>query len=94
MSGGSFNYAYMRVLDYAEELKRKLDYFDEVDDYGGTPYNFHPSVLKKLRGLEREARTLAAKMREAEWLYSGDTGEEWFMKTIEELESYRPSRDT
>lgn len=72
MSGGSFDYAYCRVNTFADELSEKLDSETE----------FEPEVIGKLRMIESYSRKAAMLMKEAEWLYSGDTGEDSFMKRV------------
>ena len=86
MSGGSFDYAYGRVEQFTEELGVRLDGHDQKNEYGETPYAFEPATLAKLREIERMARKTAALMKEAEWLYSGDTGDDTFMKRVTEIE--------
>ncbi|WP_186412037.1 hypothetical protein [Candidatus Propionivibrio aalborgensis] len=87
MSGGSFDYAYSRVNQFADELGLRLDEADKVNEWGETPNKFEPATLAKLRGIEHLARRTAALMRESEWLYSGDTGDESFMERVKEIES-------
>lgn len=86
MSGGAFNYAYARVIDFADELDLRLWEFDKSDEFGEQPYKFLPATMDKLREIEKLARHTAALMREVEWLYSGDTGEDSFMRTMREFE--------
>lgn len=69
MSGGSFNYAFMTVAQFAEELEVKLT---------ENRYGFELPTNKKLTEILALAGYTAALMREVEWLYSGDTGEESF----------------
>lgn len=86
MSGGSFDYAYSRVNDFADELGLKLDKND-VEDGDGWKVGFNVSTVAKLREIEALARRTAALMKEAEWLYSGDTGEESFAERVRHIES-------
>ena len=86
MSGGSFDYAYMRVLQFADDLAVRLDEFDKVDQWGDEPNNFEQATRDKLAVIEANARYTAALMREAEWLYSGDTGDDSFMKRVAEIQ--------
>ena len=78
VSGGSFNYAYSRVQDFAEELERRIERNDSGDCAPGLDGN----VIDELTTLAAHARALAVKMRAAEWLYSHDIGEETFMRWI------------
>jgi hypothetical protein len=87
MSGGSFDYAYGKVFQFADELGVKLDKHDRMNEYGETPYAFEPATLSKLREIEKLARKTAALMKEAEWLYSGDTGDDSFMDRVANIES-------
>lgn len=86
MSGGAFDYAYCKVVVFADDLEQRLDRHDENDDFGNTPNEFSQHVLKKLKEIEVECRKAAALMREAEWLYSGDTSESVFMRRVEAIE--------
>ncbi len=83
MSGGSFNYAYSQVQTFAEDLVNKIDENEKPDRYGDA-HRFAPEVLSELLVLADDARKLSLRMRAAEWLYSGDIGEETFMKRIAE----------
>lgn len=91
MSGGSFDYAYGRVDQFADELGVRLDEHDRKNEYGETPYDFEPATLAKLREIEALARHTAKMMKEAEWLYSGDTSDESFMARVREIESSNTS---
>lgn len=90
MSGGSFDYAYSRVAEFAEKLGRRLDNFDQVNSFGETPDNFEPEVLAKLRKIEIEAQRLSTLMRAVEWLYSGDYGEKTFLEQVQEADAEGP----
>lgn len=91
MSGGSFNYSYQRALDFADALDVKLSRFDEVDGWGNKRYHFSPEVLDKLHLAVSYIRGAANLMKEVEWLYSGDTGEAWFLKKMEGIEEFMRS---
>lgn len=85
MSGGSFDYAYSSVGDFADELSDKLSRNDVEED--GWKYGFELATIAKLREIEAIARKTAALMKEAEWLYSGDTGDESFMERVRHIEA-------
>ncbi len=87
MSGGSFDYACYRVDQFADELGLRLDEFDKKDEWGYQPNKFEPATLAKLREIEALARHTAKLMKEAEWLYSGDTSDDSFMMRVTEIES-------
>lgn len=89
MSGGSFDYAYARANEFAYELANKLDQFDKVTEWGDKPNLFPPEVLAKLREIQATAEQAAKLMKEVEWLYSGDTGSDTFMRRVADIEAKR-----
>ncbi len=44
-------------------------------------------MLAKLQAIAKDADRTANLMREAEWLYSGDTSEDDFLERVAEIES-------
>lgn len=78
MSGGSFDYAYSRVLTFADDLADMLEqtYLSE----------FQPETLTKLREIAILSRKTALLMYAVEWLYSGDTTEQSFMERVRKVE--------
>lgn len=86
MSGGSFDYAYCKVHQFADDLGVRLDEVGYVDQWGGKPNEVTPEAYAKLRDIEKAARYMAEFMREVEWLYSGDTGDDTFLERVREIE--------
>ena len=86
MSGGSFDYAYCRVSQFANELGLRLVEVNAVDEYGDKPNEVSDEAHAKLRSIERLARHVSQLMREAEWLYSGDTCSGTFLQRVREIE--------
>jgi len=84
MSGGSFDYAFSHVDRFADELEVKLD--PAYRDGYGEPLDFEPATVAKLREILALATCTAKLIREAEWLFSGDTGDESFMRRVLEIE--------
>jgi len=86
MSGGHFNYDSSVMSRFADDFGHELDINDsqEKDEYGdkvGAGYSKKTvAVLKQCHAIIAMAGDLA---KEIEWLYSGDHGEEWFLKLIE-----------
>lgn len=87
MSGGSFQYAYSHTRDFADKLADLLDdpHGKDRDGYEKSP--FPPAVLAKLAEIQRLAELCAKLMKEAEWLYSCDTGDDTFMERVAEIEA-------
>ena len=85
MSGGHFNYDCFAVSRFADDLRHELDINDsqEKDSYGG---NVGAGYSKKTVAALKQCHAvivLAGDMaKEIEWLYSGDHGEESFLKLV------------
>ena len=69
MSGGSFDNAYARAAQFADDLELRL----------GDAAHHGPEVVAKLTQLVSDARALSEKMRTAERLFSGHIGGDTFM---------------
>jgi len=89
MSGGSFDYAYQKVEEFTESLDLKLANYDKCDEEGSRPHDYSKEVREKLMQINALVAKTAALMREVEWLYSGDTGEDSFLFRVGEIESSR-----
>ncbi len=76
MSGGAFNYACRRVEDFAEELRAKIANNGKENDYG-EKCEFSAETITRLQSIVEDAERTAKLMKAAEWLYSGDTGEDY-----------------
>lgn len=88
MSGGSFNYAWVRVETFVEELEAKLRRASAPhtsDDGGEWVPELSPEVLAKLAEIAKMGEQFAKVMRQTELLYSGDNGEESFLENLAEL---------
>lgn len=87
MSGGSFDYAYDKVSRFADELEERLDNAgkrvrpDSIYDDTTEP-EWSEAVTVALRDLSIIARHVSRMMHAAEWLYSGDYGEDSFMEEM------------
>ena len=90
MSGGSFDYACYKAMQFADELRNKLQEQGKDPSGEGWPNPTWPTdVACKLAEIAAFADYVGALMKEAEWLYSGDTGEDTFMCRVHDLESTR-----
>jgi len=90
MSGGSFDYACYRTMQFADELRNKLQ--EQGKDPSGEGWHnptWQTDVACKLSEIAQLADYVGALMKEAEWLYSGDTGEDTFMRRMNEIEYTR-----
>lgn len=90
MSGGSFDYACYRTMQFADELRNKLQEQGKDPRGEGWPLpTWETEVACKLGEIAAFADYIGALMKEAEWLYSGDTGEETFMNRVRQIEATR-----
>lgn len=85
MSGGSFNYSYNRVNEFVETLHERLENTQRRNDWGELENMFSPKTLVLLKEIELTAARTAKLMKEAEWLYSGDTGEDTFKERVDNI---------
>lgn len=76
MSGGSFDYAYNKVDTFVNELVSCIEEDKQT---------LNPETIDRLKQVAAMSSLAAKLMKEAEWLYSGDTGEDTFCKRVEEL---------
>jgi hypothetical protein len=85
MSGGSFNYEYARMQDFADDLRERLTQQGQVVD-GWKVGTWEPAVATKLAEIAALVDHAAKLAKEAEWLYSGDTGEDTFTERVQKIE--------
>ena len=85
MSGGSFDYAYQKVADFAELLSALIAN-NKTKDRWGCVHDYSDEVVENLVAIEGQARKTAKLMREVEWLYSGDHGSESFLALVKKIE--------
>ena len=86
MSGGHFNgsrYVYHQVSQFADELEHEIDH-NNVEEGCDCAPEFSEETLSYLRQKVSEIRKIAEDMRHIDYLYSGDHGEESFMKIMKE----------
>ena len=85
MSGGSFDYAYQRAAQFADELRNKLAEQGKQDRSGWTVTEWPPEVSARLHEIADIAEQTGKLMKEVEWLYSGDTGDDTFMRRVDAI---------
>ncbi len=72
MSGGSFDFAFSRTANFAADLEMRLM----------EPHQWPPEMAARLARIAADAHRISQEMHAAEWLYSGDIGEETFMAMV------------
>lgn len=90
MSGGCFDYAYIKVQIFIDELSCRLDAFERLDEWGQKPNYFEPATLAKLHEIKDKAEHTMKLMKAVEWLYSCDSGEDTFLRRVAEIEKASP----
>ena len=74
MSGGSWGYAYQKVLAMSEDLAEGLERGDDESEQSQHPLRV---------ALSRHMAHLAAVLKEIEWADSGDSGEQDWIDAVE-----------
>lgn len=83
MSGGTLHpeYCYYMVSQFADELENKIENNHRKDEYGYCP-GYSEEVLSYLREQITILRKMSQVMRDIDYLYSGDHGEDSFMERV------------
>lgn len=79
MSGGALEYGYYHV----EEFVKSLEYKIKNNKQDG--YNYNGETIRELKRILKWCKIASKLMEHAEWLYSGDDGEEIFMENIRKI---------
>jgi hypothetical protein len=77
------------MMDFADDLRERLTQQGQVVD-GWKVGIWEPAVAVKLAEIAAIVDHVAKLAREAEWLYSGDTGEDTFMERVARIEEKKP----
>ena len=85
MSGGSFDYAYFHPQRFADDLRNRI--VKRVDGDGDPVGQYSPATISRLLKIALLAERASLLMKETEWLYSGDTGEDTFIDRVDEINS-------
>ena len=89
MSGGHFGdcgYDYYKVAQFADELEVEIQNNNKPDEYQYA-HNLSPETIKYLRKQLFKMRKMAEIMRNIDYLYSGDHGEDSFLLRVKEVEN-------
>lgn len=88
MSGGHFDYNCFRISEFAEDLQREIDQNDDktTDSWGNAVgFEFSKETIEKLQTVQKIIETAGNLAKETEWLYSGDLGEETYIRIVDEI---------
>jgi len=89
MSGGKFNYKCFQISDFANSLQHEIDInnaeWDGTTDEEHEGQHLSKEVLAVVQQAQRTIEYAAKLAREIEWLYSGDHGEESFLKLVTDI---------
>lgn len=84
MSGGHFDYNCFRISQFADDLEHEIENNDVKNDYGYEE-GLHDATLEVLTKIQRVIELSGKLAKEAEWLYSGDIGENGFVTSINKI---------
>lgn len=87
MSGGYFNsneYTYYKVEQFADELEHEIKNNDCVNQYNYS-HSYNEETIWTLKVALEEIRRVAEIMKAIDYLYSGDYGEDSFLKEIKKI---------
>jgi len=84
MSGGHFNHSYYHFNMFADDLEEEILHNNDKNDCNHS-YDFSNQTIKELNKIIKLCRKCANLVYEVEYLYSGDIGEESFLKNIKEI---------
>jgi len=93
MSGGHFNdcgYEYHKVYQFADELEVEIEHNGKAGtdgDHSNWYPNHDPDVIDVLREQIPKLRKIATIMRDIDYLYSGDIGDDGFLLRMKETEA-------
>ena len=88
MSGGHFTncgYDYYKVAQFADELEEEIRNNNVKDEYEYAP-NYSPEVIEYLKEQVPKMRKMSEIMRHIDYLYSGDHGDDYFLKYVKEVD--------
>jgi hypothetical protein len=74
MSGGSYDYAFLKMYGFIEQIDDDLK--------SGAFAGFSLSTIAAAHQLSNEAKQMAEKMKSLEWMMSGDSSEEQFLAAM------------
>ena len=86
MSGEHFDNISSHLESFIEQLSSELKDHAIPNEYGDLPYDYSPEVLQVVGDILSKTSYLKKLIREVELLYSGDNGEESFLRAIAELQ--------
>jgi len=84
MSGGHFDYNCFRISSFADDLNVEIDRNEVKDDFGYC-LNYKKETIVKLKKCSKLIKQAGDLAHAVEWLYSGDYGEESFIKKYNKI---------
>lgn len=82
MSGGHFDYNCFKIRDFADELEREIK-SNKIKDEFGYCHNYNKKTISRLKKFHKHLTKVAELAKTIEWMYSGDVGEEDFIKEFD-----------
>jgi len=86
MCGGHFDYKQHRLTDIKNDLDLIIKNNKQKSEWGGLLYDFSPDIIDKFKQVSRLLEECAAKTHAIDYLVSGDTDENTFIKEWQKIE--------
>ena len=83
MSGGHFDYKQYVMNDISSELEKYIDNIGKKDEWGHV-IEYSPEIVEKFKIIKNILDITRDLVHHTDWLISGDTGEDKFIKDTEE----------
>jgi hypothetical protein len=86
MSGGRFDYSQYRISQIAEDIETVIfnNNDDTLDEYGDTRgRHYNDEVIARFREAVKALRVAYVYAQRADWLLSGDDGEDSFITRLD-----------
>ena len=84
MSGGHYDYAQHYIWNIAETIERELATNNQEDECGYAR-QMPSDVVARMTELKNKLEQVAKLVKEADWLYSGDTSADYFCSQYDKI---------
>ena len=84
MSGGTFDYVTYKFSQFADDLGMRIENNTKENDYGWCT-DFDEETVSRLKIVRERAEELAELVKDVDYLYSADIGEENYRKRFDKI---------
>ena len=90
MSGGSLDYAYIRLKTLAEDIQEEIDSNHKKDEFGFI-HDYNEETIGRMKKTVALLVQTSKLSKEVEWLLSSDTGEDDFKERFDKIIKPKPA---